>query len=1446
MADVNNVGKFGKNSGIDLNSIKGGLKKDALKTEEQKSIFDAVDTDKNGILDDNEVKTFKENLDTSQDGVISKKEAKKFLKSLNLNEVDQKELLKFLLDYSLNTEDVQEIRIKEENGQKLVEIVYKNGTTEVVNHDKSSVITSPPDEDGNITVSHFSPDKKLTKTSVTNAQGDVTDTEYLEDGETPATSVTNAKSGSISTITYEEGKPVTKQVKHGSVTSNYTYAEDGSEVLNSKIENEGVPAKERRTEYSYDENGVVTANITEFGKTTVQTIVDNKVKSETITEEGKTTVKEYNEDGTSVETITTAEGSETTVYNSENKRLSKTKVVDGEEYTIQYDGQGNTVGIIVENGESPALIAKRFGCDVNELLELNKAEVRGKGKGRYFRVAVEIKIPGEIEPDAKVLQGRQTKDEALAAYQVVADEIQAVKDEVAARKDVTFTEKEFNTFEEIARNLFKQEGIENPSKRQLDARIADLRKDNPDLKDGELIGKTITAGVSQERFESIRAKEEAAEVAKQDAITQKESAKSIYKELMSAIDGWNDDDAIYKALKKIDNPTEMAEVNRLLAAKGYKADNYYSPVEKFMQSELGDSKSYDKSFDEMEALVKKWISNGALDGDNAINAQARLAARLIIDGCDGLGTDVDEAKEGVRLIKAPKPTGDPAVDNANAKKVYDQVEKIIKKHKSFGASFKGLKDYLKGDVTKAEIKYLDGILAQNDAIQGGQKADAIHDLIEEAVSGGGTNIDELKQALMAINSPEDRLAVEAQLKKYCEKKGIKPQIAGQDYLQAILYDECDTFFGVSTDHNEIRQFNEMMIEQGAYTEEEVQKLRAETAALQMLDGGLEDIQTAAGTIKDAETYAKLDALLKTKNYNGVEGFINKKFSSQVSRDSAMAIFASNNLLSNDKATNIATRLLRNSDFDTRALGLAAIRNGEVATAVNNALKQKGTSLESILKAFNEEKAEYKTKAAVWDSIAVVGGFLGLGSLAEHISDEYRENTDMSNNLYLESDTPVELSEAQIAAYEMTVKTLEDGLAQMKADYQAALDSQGVVSGAVNAFCSVYNLGTTRDEIEARIEHEEETVRLLTLASQGKLTKIVNGKTVPVTFEEVFTERQSAIVSANGVSLEALSAVSKKNSVNFDVAKVEKVANKAQTIVAMDFAKDNIAVCWSELEKGLKTNSNKELSIAITDTLQKLSEMSGKEMNLSSYGYEMKDGIIVDKSGKPVPAAKLKEIANQLKQGLSDVSQALFGMSIPANKSYDDVVDLLEDGYEDKMEAFKQEYRDAFGQEATDEMIENYISTINTGKMVVNIAGAIGAVVAAPFTGGGSLAVFVAAAGISMGLNALEHSTDADGYTNSEWTSDAEQALWDGALAAIGFKVGVGADKLVTQGFRKGSNLAKIANNLMDKNRALIQKFGPNLSKESVEKATVWLSRAEATFGEVSSSQLCNHTVWKVN
>ena len=206
-----------------------------------------------------------------------------------------------------------------------------------------------------------------------------------------------------------------------------------------------------------------------------------------------------------------------------------------------------------------------------------------------------------------------------------------------------------------------------------------------------------------------------------------------------------------------------------------------------------------------------------------------------------------------------------------------------------------------------------------------------------------------------------------------------------------------------------------------------------------------------------------------------------------------------------------------------------------------------------------------------------------------------------------------------------------------------------------------------------------------------------------------------------------------------------------------------------------------------------------------------------------------------------------------------------------MEAFKQEYREAFGQQATDEMIENYMKTINYSKMAVNFGLLIGAAIAAPFTGGGSLAVFAATAGVSFGMNALEKSTDADGYTNSEWTSEAEQALWDGALTAIGFKVGQMADMAATggQGFlqaAKESNkwiaklvqnlppeklakveqtmaklsqltnakAAKISQKMMDKNNALLTKYLPNAKPEMIKEAAICLSRIEATVGEVSS------------
>ncbi len=66
--------------------------------------------------------------------------------------------------------------------------------------------------------------------------------------------------------------------------------------------------------------------------------------------------------------------------------------VNGTKYEVQYDGSGNT-NIVVQNGESPAVIAKKFGCTLEDLKSLNADKLHGKGQNTYFLVGDTIKSP---------------------------------------------------------------------------------------------------------------------------------------------------------------------------------------------------------------------------------------------------------------------------------------------------------------------------------------------------------------------------------------------------------------------------------------------------------------------------------------------------------------------------------------------------------------------------------------------------------------------------------------------------------------------------------------------------------------------------------------------------------------------------------------------------------------------------------------------------------------------------------------------------------------------------------------------------------------------------------------------------------------------------------------------------------------------------------------------
>ena len=240
MAEIE-VGKFGKKSGIDLSTFKAGLKADKL-TAEQKSIFNAIDADKNGVVDEEELEKLKSGLDKNGNNTISKREAKKFLKNNDLKNLDKKEVMKFLKSYLDNTQNVEDAEVVDTaaDGQKTVKISYKDGTSEVVNAN----FISKTDQNGNTVSKYYDDNKTLEKEKRTTSEGDSIEVQYDSDGETPVSSLENKKDGTETQIEYKEGKPVTKQVKLGTTKSNYTFDEQGNEILNiirKDIDNDKIP-----------------------------------------------------------------------------------------------------------------------------------------------------------------------------------------------------------------------------------------------------------------------------------------------------------------------------------------------------------------------------------------------------------------------------------------------------------------------------------------------------------------------------------------------------------------------------------------------------------------------------------------------------------------------------------------------------------------------------------------------------------------------------------------------------------------------------------------------------------------------------------------------------------------------------------------------------------------------------------------------------------------------------------------------------------------------------------------------------------------------------------------------------------------------------------------------------------------------------------------------------
>ncbi|MCM1338439.1 MAG: LysM peptidoglycan-binding domain-containing protein [Muribaculaceae bacterium] len=461
---------------INLSGLKGGIRREQLQTENEKSIFDSVDTNKDGVLQDNEVQQLAVKLAEAagkkDETNLSNGEAKDFLKGAGLKDIKKEDLFKFVQNISQSSDNIKECKTDPETNNVIIE--YNDGTIETIRPDKTSTRTQTDGEGTTTTVEYNANGQPLGKTIVVKNGKDGTATIYQLDAEgnpvknndgeyVPAqTTVTSdegktvveskfengipreqttttedsksviqynesgvpaeqtiTKEGSSTVIKYDEsGHEATAVETQGEYTvKNFTYV-NGEPREDSRVENKGLD-NEVSTTFTYNEDGTVIERSTETntGKTSARLTKDGKPLEEQSVDGNKRTIRQYTEDGSSVETIQEGENVTQNQLNPEGQRLTQVKVKNGKQYQLRYDGNGNTEGIIVQCGETPAAIAKKFGVPLNKLLEVNKDKLIGKGKNRSFRVGDSIKIPRELEADAKVLQGRDSSAQAVAKYQ---------------------------------------------------------------------------------------------------------------------------------------------------------------------------------------------------------------------------------------------------------------------------------------------------------------------------------------------------------------------------------------------------------------------------------------------------------------------------------------------------------------------------------------------------------------------------------------------------------------------------------------------------------------------------------------------------------------------------------------------------------------------------------------------------------------------------------------------------------------------------------------------------------------------------------------------------------------------------------------------------------------------------------------------------------------------
>ena len=293
-------------------------------------------------------------------------------------------------------------------------------------------------------------------------------------------------------VTYSGGRPLTQtKSKNGNTieTTTYKYNDDADVSFVTVETKKADQSKVMTNVLEIDENGnfdnedFIDRQTTSMDCTTTYIFTENNCVIE----------QQVKPNSKKVDTVYKGDSIEDYDNKKLNRVYQKTEQ-NGEIHEVEYDGNGNT-RTVVQNGESPAAIAKKFGVKESSLRKLNPA----KGENAITQVGADIVVPGEYDADAIVMKKRKSK---LGAMQDFAnDEVQRTAERLysSTMQEVTL-DKDYKDAYAYARALLAADGVKNPSNQQVNNKANEILVANGNIKFKKGTKVQITAKAPDSKF----------------------------------------------------------------------------------------------------------------------------------------------------------------------------------------------------------------------------------------------------------------------------------------------------------------------------------------------------------------------------------------------------------------------------------------------------------------------------------------------------------------------------------------------------------------------------------------------------------------------------------------------------------------------------------------------------------------------------------------------------------------------------------------------------------------------------------------------------------------------------------------------------------------------------------------------------------------------------------